>query len=142
VRHALWLWLPIALVACGDGGASLREYTYPPSFEYVDESRLHSAMWELAGETETLDALLREPTSDPAAQQRAVAASLERMEAAVARLDTPGRVTQHPLLNRNLPRFRERVRRARADVATTPPYYGTAVGVAESCSMCHPGASP
>lgn len=128
-------------LACHDAGKSLRDYTYPPSFEYIDDSRLESTMWVLARETESLDEMLRHPVDDPAAQQRAVAASLARVEEAVARLDTPGRVTQHPLLNRNLPRFRDRVRRARADVSATPPYYGTAVGVAESCSLCHPGGS-
>ena len=132
--------LGLLLLACRDPGPRLREHTYPPSFEYIEQSRLQSAMWELAWEVRNLDHALRDPARDPAAQQQQVAEILSRVEAAVAGIATPGRVTQHPLLNRNLPRFREQVRRARADAERTPPNYFTATTLVGSCSACHGSA--
>jgi mono/diheme cytochrome c family protein len=125
--------------ACADPWPRLREHTYPPSFEYIDPSRLQSAMWELAFEVQRLDRSLQHPADDPADQQRHVAEILSRMDGAVDRLSTPGRVTQHPLLNRNLPRFREQVRRARADAALDPPNYFAATMLLGSCAACHGG---
>jgi len=139
VRQSLLL-LVLALIACRDPGERLREHTYPPSFEYIEQSRLQSSMWALAWEVQSLDRTLRQPAGDPAEQQRLVAEILMRVDGAVGGIATPGRVTQHPLLNRNLPRFREQVRRARADVARTPPNYFTATTIVGSCSACHGSA--
>jgi len=139
VRQSLLL-LGLALIACRDPGERLREHTYPPSFEYIEQSRLQSSMWALAWEVRSLDRTLRQPAGDPAEQQRLVAEILMRVDGAVGGIATPGRVTQHPLLNRNLPRFREQVRRARADVARTPPNYFTATTIVGSCSACHGSA--
>ena len=97
-------------------------------------------MWELAFEVQRLDRSLQHPVDDPIDQQRHVAEILSRMDGAADRLSTPGRVTQHPLLNRNLPRFREQVRRARTDAARTPPNYFTATTLVGSCSACHGSA--
>jgi hypothetical protein len=132
--------LALTALGCGSAGERLREHTYPPSFEYIEQSRLQSAMWELAWEVRRLDHALREPTSDPAAQQQQIAEILSRVETAVDGIATPGRVTQHPLLNRNLPRFRDLVDRARSDAARTPPSYFTATTLVGSCSACHGSA--
>jgi hypothetical protein len=118
----------------------LRDHTYPPSFEYIERSRLRSAMWMLAWEMKNLDRTLRVPAGDPAQQQQQVAEILMRVEQATDGIATPGRVTQHPLLNRNLPRFRELVQRARDDAAHTPPSYFAATALAGSCSACHGSA--
>jgi hypothetical protein len=137
VRYSIVLLLPLALNACRDAGPRLREHTYPPSFEYVERSNLHSAMWQLAVDIQRLDRTLREPVSDPAQHQQQVMEILTQVEDAVASIATPGRVTQHPLLNRNLPRFRELVQRARDDVARTPPSYFSASALSGSCAACH-----
>jgi hypothetical protein len=134
------LLLVLTAIGCADPGPRLREHTYPPSFEYIERSRLQSAMWTLAWEMKTLDRTLREPASNPAQQQQAVAEILNRVEDAVGSIATPGRVTQHPLLNRNLPRFRELVRHARDDIARTPPNYFSATALAGSCAACHGSA--
>jgi hypothetical protein len=136
VRRSLLL-LVLAAIACSDPGARLREHTYPPSFEYIEPSRLQSSMWKLAWEVQGLDRALRHPAGDPGAQQRQVVEILMRVEDAADGIATPGRTTQHPLLNRNLPQFRERVRRARADAGRTPPNYFTATALVGSCSACH-----
>jgi hypothetical protein len=97
-------------------------------------------MWVLASEVRRLDRTLRQPAGDPAEQQRLVGEILMRMDGAVDDIATPGRVTQHPLLNRNLPRFREQIQRARADAARTPPNYFSATTLVGSCSACHGSA--
>jgi hypothetical protein len=135
--RATLLLLAVAAFACSDSTARLREHTYPPSFEYIDPARLDSAMWRLASEMQHLDRALRHPAGDSAAQQSQVAEILSRMEQAADGIATPGRVTQHPLLNRNLPHFREQLQRARADVERQPPSYFSATTLAGSCWACH-----
>ena len=132
--------LALALVACPAAGPRLREHTYPPTFQYIEPSKLRSSMWMLAAEVQRLDRALRQPAADPAEQQHQVADVLMAMQRAVDGIANPGRVTQHPLLNRNLPRFREQVQRARADAARTPPNYFTATALVGSCSACHGSA--
>ena len=84
-----------------------------------------------------LEDALRHPAADAGEQQRAVGAILARVDGAVDSFAKPGQVTQHPLLNQNLPQFRAQVRRARADVERTPPNYFFASALAGSCSGCH-----
>ena len=141
MRRLLFLILLLGFIGCSHSGEQLREHTYPPSFEYIDESKLHSAMWVLAREVTQLEKTLRDPAADPAAQQRAVAEILARVDTAVDGIATPGRVTQHPLLNRNLPGLRNQVSRARAGVARTPPNYFFASELAGACSACHGSAT-
>lgn len=139
MRQSLLL-VALASIACHDPGAHLREHTYPPNFEYIEPSRLQSSMWTLAFEVRSLDRKLRHPAGDPAEQQRQVGEILLRVEGAVDGLATPGRVTQHPLLNRNLPRFREQVERALTDAARTPPNYFSATTLVGACTGCHGSA--
>ena len=139
MRRSLFI-LVLAAIGCTEPGPRLREHTYPPSVEYIERSRLQSAMWTLAWEMKSLDRTLRVPASDPAQQQQQVAEILMRIEQSTDGIATPGRVSQHPLLNRNLPRFRELVRHARDDVARTPPGYFSATALSGSCSACHGSA--
>ena len=46
-RQIILLVVFLGLTACSGSGERLREHTYPPSFEYIEKSRLHSAMWTL-----------------------------------------------------------------------------------------------
>jgi hypothetical protein len=139
-RTLLILALVAAAISCADPVPRLREHTYPPSFEYIDRSNLKSAMWQLAVDIQRLDRTLREPASDPAQQQQVVVEILTEVQEAAGSIATPGRVTQHPLLNQNLPRFRELVRRARDDARRTPPNYFSATALSGSCSACHGSA--
>jgi hypothetical protein len=130
-------FLVLGALACAGSAARVRDHTYPPSFEFVERKHLESAMWQLAWDVQRLDHSLREPSGDPAEQQRVVAELLKEMEVAANGIATPGRITQHPLLNRNLPRFREQLRRARMDVERKPPNYFTATTLVGSCTTCH-----
>jgi hypothetical protein len=139
-QHIFFSFLAIALLSCADSAARVRDHTYPPSFEYIEPSRLHSSMWKLASEVQHLETTLRDPASDPAAQQRAVTEILSRMEEVAGGIATPGRVTQHPLLNQNLLRFRNQIRHAREEAEREPPSYFSATMLAGSCSACHDAA--
>jgi hypothetical protein len=133
-----WSLLVFVLLAgCTGSAARVREYTYPPRFEYIEPERLHSAMWRLAFEVKELDRTLRDPQADSAAQQRLVSTILQRMDDAARGIATPGRITQHPLLNRNLSTFRDQVVRAQADVERMPPSYFNATALVGSCAACH-----
>jgi hypothetical protein len=135
--HLLAIFVLLAFAGCGFSGEKLREHTYPPSFEYIEKSRLHSAMWTLAHEMTLLEDALRHPDADAAEQQRLVGEILERVDTAVDSIAKPGHETQHQLLNQNLPQFRELVHRARSDAARTPPNYFTASALTGSCGACH-----
>jgi hypothetical protein len=141
----LGLGLTAVLVgACVSPRAALRELTYPPDFSYLPPEELNSAMWILAAEVSRLDQLLRDaPVMSGAAAARnqiAIQETLRRLSAAVEKIDEPGRVTQHPALNRNLRRFKERVDRAQRGAQRTPPNYYQASVVSGSCYLCHGSA--
>lgn len=127
----------LACVACRDAASGLRVYTYPPGFEYIPEERLASSMWMLAHEVSRLEDVLAEPEADPAARRADVVAILQHMDAAAARVDTPGRSTNHPVLSTHLAGFRERIQRARLAVERDPPSYLHASEVVGSCTVCH-----
>jgi hypothetical protein len=139
-RSLLVLVLFVSALGCADPTPRLREHTYPPRFEYVERSRLKSAMWELAWEMQRLEHTLREPSADSALQQQQVVEILARVQEAVGGIATPGSVTQHPLLNQNLPRFREMVLRARSGAERTPPNYYPAAALSGTCAACHDSA--
>jgi hypothetical protein len=139
-QRLITLLVMLAAIGCADSATRVREHTYPPSFEYVERADLESAMWQLAANIQRLDRSLREPASDPAQQQQQVVEILGKIQQAALSVATPGRVTQHPLLNHNLPRFRELVGRARDDARRTPPSYFSATALSGSCSACHGSA--
>jgi hypothetical protein len=134
----------VLLGGCVRPPAALHELTYPPDFSYLPPEELRSAMWILAAEVRRLDQLLRDApamSGDAAAgNQFAIQETLRRLGAAVERIDEPGRVTQHPALNRNLQRFKERVDRAKRGAERTPPNYYQASAVSGSCFLCHGSA--
>lgn len=115
-----------------------RVTTVPPDLAYMPAQRVRSAMWVIAAEIEELERLL-DPASPiaPEARRVAVREVLVRMDGAAGQLETPGRTTQHPLLNRNLETFRARLERARRAVEADPPRYFPASAIAGSCALCH-----
>ena len=137
MRLSLLLCLAAALLACSDPAARLRQHTYPPDFDYLEEGRIESAMWTLAWEVVRLEQVLRDRAPDDPRLKGKVGVILQRMERAADDLDTPGRHSQHPLLNRHLPRFRERLRWARIEAERTPPNFLAAAALSGSCSACH-----
>jgi len=124
--------------ACQTDRQSVREVVYPPDFSYISPDRLKGSMWILAAEVQRLDELLRTPAdTDDARLQKQVQSSLLRIGAAVEQIDTPGRATQHPALNRNLSSFARRVAMAQRGAERTPPNYFQASALSGSCFLCH-----
>lgn len=127
--------------ACQTDRSSLHDVVYPPDFSYLPEDRLKGSMWILAGEIQHLDELLRTPAdTNDARLQKQVQSSLLRIAAAVEQIDTPGRATQHPALNRNLSSFARRVSQAQRGAERTPPNYFQASALSGSCFLCHGSA--
>ena len=124
--------------ACMKETAPVRKLTMPPNFHYIPHERVKSSMWMLASEVHRLDELLRtSPDSTNVDAQREIQSSLRRMSAAVEQIDHPGQTTQHPVLNRNLDRFAERIANAQRGADRTPPNYFQASALSGSCFICH-----
>jgi hypothetical protein len=58
------------------------------------------------------------------------------MEAATRSLDTAGWPTNHPLIDMNMPKFRQDIRQARA-VEHDPPNYAIVYSLTGACVYCH-----
>ena len=130
--------------SCMRSPQTLSELTYPPSFSYLPAAELRSAMWALAAEINNLNGLLSERSTTPGdADPRSRATIIEtllRLRAVAEDLSEPGRVSQHPALNRNLYLFEERVDRALRGVKRSPPNYFHADSLSGSCFLCHGSA--
>jgi len=124
--------------SCMEATAPIRKLTVPPNFHYIPYERVQSSMWMLASEVHRLDELLRtSPDGTNVLVQGEIQSSLRRMAAAVEQIDHPGQTTQHPVLNRNLDRFAERIANAQRGADRTPPNYFQASALSGSCFICH-----
>ena len=134
----------IALILCGlVGGCAdfarwMRRYTYPPDFRYIERDQLRSAMWQLAGHVRELDQHLRSSTASEQ-QQKDILEHLDGMESATRTLDTAGWPSNHPMIDMNMPKFRQDIRLARDAVERTPPNYALAHSLPGACVYCHVG---
>lgn len=131
-----------AAAACADFGSTLRKVTYPPDFNYVPREQMQSAMWQLAGEVRDLDRTLRDQAVVEPGRQSRVLAILERMNGTASRLGGPGEASNHPHLDRNLPRLRNDIVAARTAASASPPSYALAGAVSGACIYCHEARVP
>ena len=134
--------LLITFGGCQNPIGPIRATTFPPDLVYMPKERIKTAMWVLAAEIQQLEKVLDQQTrAESPSQQRLrqhdVGQSLERMSVAARTLDEPGRKTQHPVINHNLGRFRERIERAKRAAEREPPNYFQASSLAGSCFLCH-----
>ena len=115
----------------------MRAVTYPPDFHYIPKDKLDSAMWQMAAAVRDLDSTLRdEALAEPAKQER-VLALLDQLRATSGRLDGGARPTNHPLLDRNVPRLTTDIEAARLAASASPPRYTLAGEVSGACIYCH-----
>ena len=126
-----------SLACSGDPLEQLRAHTYPPSFTYIPEEKLHDTMWQLADGVSKLDRLMLEPPASGEALQAAVLAELDAMQGSAVALGPTGWPTNHPGLSRNLGAFRDALRAARRDAALVPPNYYLAGSISGACTSCH-----
>ncbi|HEV8721360.1 MAG TPA: hypothetical protein VGW77_12065 [Candidatus Binatia bacterium] len=61
--------LALQASSCADFAAWVRQYTYPPTFHYITDEQLRSAMWRLAYHSRELRELMVSP--DETAAHRA-----------------------------------------------------------------------
>jgi hypothetical protein len=141
VQRALFASLAsVASLACAELDAErVREHTYPPTFTYITEEQLHSAMWALADHASRLDRLMREPGEAGEDLQAQVIVQISGMERATATLGPSRWPSNHPHVSRNLARFRRDLEQARHAAELDPPNYFLAGSVSGACMHCHGG---
>jgi hypothetical protein len=126
-----------AMSGCTDVGRTVRKVTYPPDFRYIPKDQVDSAMWQMAAAVRELDYTLRNESLAEPAKQEVVLALLDRMQATSDRLDSGARDTNHPLLDRKVPRLAADIQAARIAASATPPRYSLAGSVSGACIYCH-----
>jgi len=121
---------------CGSG-AAIRQVTYPPSFQYLEQREVHTAMGRLARDINRLERLLTSDGAVNAQQRDQVVGVLRDMETAAAELAPQGRRTNHPRIDRNIEAFRHELQLARLAAEQEPPNYFPAGSIAGACQACH-----
>jgi hypothetical protein len=129
----------LAVAGCGGFLEATRRHTYPPTFNYISDEQLESAMWQLAAGvrqlSDTFD--LGAPLSQ--GQRVGVIETIRGMEAAATRLGPEGWPSNHHEISDELGHFRETLANARRAVAGDPPSYRLARDLPSACLACHMG---
>lgn len=124
------------LVACNsDVAARVRKHTYPPTFQYFTKAELQNTMWQLAGLVSQLDHVMRATDSNPDTQE-AERILVEMYEVSRA-LGPGGWPSNHPVVSRNVERFRLDLRAARRALQFEPPSFYLAGSISGACLHCH-----
>jgi hypothetical protein len=137
IMRAAWIAGAMLLMACGGTLEATRRHTYAPDFNYITDSQLQSAMWQLAAGTSSLDELLAEGVPVTLDERQQVIRILEGMEAAADSLGPEGLASNHPRISHHLGRFSELLASARRNVQIDPPSYYLAGTVSGACHACH-----
>jgi hypothetical protein len=126
------------IATCAAGGEAIRQITYGPSFQYIDESRLHDSMWRLAKGVQDLDTTLTTETElDELERQTRVLATLDDMAAATAAVSAPGQSTNHKNIELHIDRLQLEIALARRSAETND--YVAAKALPQTCLSCHVG---
>ena len=124
--------------ACASGAEAVRSVTYGPSFQYIDESRLHDSRWRLAKGGQDLDTTLGgEAERNEGERQTRVLAILDDMAAATAAVSAPGQSTNHKNIEMNIDRLALEIALARRSAETND--YAAAKALPQTCLACHTG---
>lgn len=129
--------LTLAVGGCTDVGRTVRKVTYPPDFRYIPKDQVDSAMWQMAAAVRELDSTLRDEVLPEPAKQQRVLSLLDRMQQTSDRLDSGNRDTNHPLLDRKVPRLSADIQAARVAASGPAPRYSLAASVSGACIYCH-----
>jgi hypothetical protein len=128
----------VCVAACASGSEALRQITYGPSFQYIDESRLHDSMWRLAKGIQDLDTTLATETElNELERQSRVLAILDDMAAATAAVSAPGQSTNHKNIELHIDRLQLEIALARRSAETNE--YVAAKALPQTCLSCHVG---
>ena len=137
----LALLLAFAGVAGGCRGLlqTTREHTYAPSFNYVTDEQLQSAMWQLASGVASLERILAPERVITSEARLDAIRVLERMDAAAATLGPAGWPSNHPRITQEIGGFREELAAAKRAIVAEPPSYYLAGSISGACLACHGG---
>jgi hypothetical protein len=113
----------------------------PPSLKDLARAEIHEAMRKLVVETGALSDLLARSASPDPATHDAIVARVKAVDRVLAELDASAIAKTHPLLGEGLPTFRKDVGLSLTALGQTPPDYGPARGITQSCKGCHVVAS-
>jgi len=136
IRLLILLWVCAPLAGCADFARRVRQYTYPPEFRYIERDQLRSTMWRLAYHVRELDRAI-DTTKSPQDHRAEILEHLGGMDAALQSLDNSGWPSNHPLIDMNLPKFRQDIRLARVAAERNPPNFFQAHSLTGACVYCH-----
>jgi hypothetical protein len=131
------LLIAAVTAGCPKAAEQIRQFTYPPGFEYIENSEVRGSMRKLAHDVHALNGILSESTDLSPDQHAEVVRLLASIEQTAIQIDPHGQATNQPLLQRNIETFRQDIAEARRAAEADPPNYylaGTTVG---SCLLCH-----
>jgi hypothetical protein len=136
IRFSILVCVCAQFAGCADFARSVRQYTYPPDFRYIEREQLRSAMWRLAYHVRELDRAV-DGGKAPSEKRGEILKQLDGMDAALQILDTSGWPSNHPKIDMNLPKFRQDIRLARAAAERNPPNFVQAHSLTGACVYCH-----
>ncbi len=135
---ALCLALTAGLVACGAKFLErVRRGTYPPSFDYIPDEQVDSAMWQMARDSKRIDTLVHAPGGVGPDERNEIIRLLGFMLEASKRLGAENTRTNHPVIDEHRDEFQADLDSARRGVLSEPPNYTLAENIAGACVRCH-----
>lgn len=129
--------LVVAIGGCSGVAPAVRQFTYPPDFQYFSGQEFRSRMAQLAYQLQLLDQALAPGTTEQVAQQQQVMQTLANIEGIGASLQSGEAGSTHSYLKDFMADFRSDVRQARNAASMDPPQYYMAGRVAGACVNCH-----
>ena len=132
-----WLAIAAVLSGCARFAEWVRQYTYPPNFNYITTEQLRSTMWLLAKDVRELEERVRRPGEFNEVQRAQIISLLASMEDNAASLSRSSLTSNHWIIDVNLPAFRQEVNLARRQVEHDPPSYKLVALLPGACLRCH-----
>ena len=129
--------LALQISSCSDMAASVRRYTYPPTFHYITDEQLRAAMWRLAYHSRELRELITTP-EETAVHRADILRHLQVMEQTATDLNRTGWPTNHPLIDAHRANLLRDIQGAQAAASRDPPNFFLASAVSGACFYCHP----
>ncbi len=124
--------------ACAGSAETVRQATYGPSFQYIDEERLHDGMWRLAKGVQDLDVTLKPETEISAEdRQTRVLAILDDMAVATGTISAPGQASNHKNIELHIDQLQLDIAVART--AAEGGDFNAATALPNTCLACHKG---
>lgn len=136
------LSLSFLLSSCSSQFANkIRQVTYPPDFNYTEQTNLRSDMAMLAQQMVLLERSLDQVAENTViareAQRQDVLNSLKEMQRIASRLKAGNAGANHPFMDDYMQTFITKVDQARGAASIDPPRYYFAGKVSGACTNCH-----